>query len=46
MGNKDRDVLYLDYTIDYGVVRYDVNDTLVVRSRDVKLETFSPIYSK
>ncbi len=46
LGNKDRDVLYLDYTIDYGVVRYDVNDTLVVRSRDVKLETFSPIYSK
>lgn len=44
--NEDRDVLYLDYTIDFGAKQYAVNDTLVVRSRDIKLETFTPVYSK
>lgn len=44
--NEDRDVLYLDYTIDFGAKQYVVNDTLVVRSRDIKLETFTPVYSK
>lgn len=41
-GNKDRDVLYLDYTIDYGDIQSATNDTLVVRDRGLKAEWFTP----
>jgi len=40
-GNKDRDVLYLDYTIDYGDIQSATNDTLVVRDRGLKAEWFT-----
>ena len=41
--NKDRDVLYLDYTIDYGAKKYATKDTLVVRDRQIKGEWFNVI---
>lgn len=40
-GNKDRDALYLEYTINYGDIQFAVTDTLVVRDRGVKAEWFS-----
>ncbi len=46
-GNKDRDVVYLDYNITSGAgVTYATKDTLVVRDRGVKFETFTPLYVK
>lgn len=41
-GNVDRDVLYLDYTIDYGDIQVATTDTLVVRDRGVQAEWFTP----
>lgn len=41
-GNKDRDVLYLDYTVNYGDIKVATKDTLVVRDRGVKAEWFTP----
>lgn len=41
--NKDRDVLYLDYTVDFGAKQYATKDTLVVRDRQVAAETFNII---
>lgn len=44
-GNKDRNALYLDYTVDLaGGKKYVTKDTLVVRDRGIKMETFSPSY--
>lgn len=40
-GNKDRDALYLKYTIDYGTIQFDISDTMVVRDRGVKAEWFT-----
>ncbi len=45
-GNKDRDGIYLDYTIDFGEKKYAVKDTLVSRSREIKLETYVPTYKE
>ena len=45
-GNKDRDGIYLDYTIDFGEKHYAVKDTLVSRSREIKLETYVPTYKE
>lgn len=39
-GGKDRDVLYLDYTVDYAGIKCATKDTLVVRDRGVKGEAF------
>jgi hypothetical protein len=44
-GNKDRDVIHLDYTIDMAGKTYATKDTLVVRDRGVSMETFSPSYN-
>ena len=44
-GNKDRNVIYLDYTIDMDGKSYATKDTLVVRDRGVAIETFSPSYN-
>jgi hypothetical protein len=44
-GNKDRNALYLDYTIDMGSKSYATNDVLVVRDRGVAMETFAPAYN-
>jgi len=43
-GNKDRNALYLDYTIGMGSKTYATKDILVVRDRGVSIETFSPSY--
>ncbi len=43
-GNKDRSVIYLDYSIDMGGKSYSTKDTLVVRDRGVTLETFTPSF--
>ena len=45
-GNKDRDGIYLDYTINFGEKQYAVKDTLVSRSREIKMETYTPTYKK
>lgn len=45
-GNKDRDALYLEYNIDFGVKQYQTKDTLVVQTRGVSFETFSPVYKE
>lgn len=45
-GNQDRNVLYLEYNVDFGVRQYQTNDTLVVQTRDVAFETFSPVYKQ
>ena len=49
-GNKDRDVLYLDYTIDFKQdnVHYATKDTLVWRDRGsaASIRTFKPVYKE
>lgn len=45
-GNKDRDGIYLDYKVDFGEKVYEIKDTLVSRSREVVIETFSPTFKK
>ena len=45
-GNKDRDGIYLEYEVDFGPKVYAIKDTLVSRSREVVMETFSPTYKK
>ncbi|WP_291861440.1 DUF5627 domain-containing protein [Marinilabilia sp.] len=45
-GNKDRNALYLDYSVDFLTKQYQTKDTLVVRDRGVKIETFSPTYTE
>ncbi|WP_111309573.1 DUF5627 domain-containing protein [Confluentibacter sediminis] len=42
-GNKDRDVLYLDYSVDLGTKQYTTKDTLVARDRGVGMELFNVI---
>ncbi|TCO10696.1 DUF5627 domain-containing protein [Natronoflexus pectinivorans] len=42
-GNRDRDALYLEYTIDYGDVQFSITDTMVVRDRGVKPEWFDSV---
>jgi len=44
-GNKDRNAMYLDYKINMTGKTYDTKDTLVVRDRGVKIETFTPLYT-
>ncbi|MBW6480507.1 MAG: DUF1735 domain-containing protein [Bacteroidales bacterium] len=41
-GNKQRDAIYLSYTVDDDVNVYSANDTLVLRDRDVVMEVYSP----
>lgn len=42
-GGKDRDVLYLDYAMDYDGIHCVTKDTLVVHYRGVKAEWFNPV---
>jgi hypothetical protein len=42
-GAKDRDALYLNYEIDRADRHITSTDTLVMRDRGVKMETFSPV---
>ncbi len=43
-GNKDRNALYLDYSVDFGTRSVQTLDTLVVKSRNVSAEFFTPQY--
>ncbi len=44
-GNKDRDAIYLNYSVSMtGGKTYATKDTLVIRDRGVKMETFTPSY--
>ena len=45
-GNKDRDGIYLDYTVDFGTKQYAIRDTLVSRNREVVAETYAPTFVK
>lgn len=47
-GNKDRDVIYLDYTIQNERTGASCHtlDTLVIRDRGVSYETFSTYYKE
>jgi len=46
-GNEDRDVLYLDYNVNFGPRQFVTKDTLVVRSRQIAPEfNFNPTYNK
>lgn len=42
-GNEKRDVLYLKYQINFGSTTHSLTDTLVLRDRGVKFETFTPV---
>jgi hypothetical protein len=41
-GDEKRDVLYLNYTIDFGTTTHTLTDTLIMRSRGIEFETFTP----
>ncbi|MBO4244732.1 MAG: DUF1735 domain-containing protein [Bacteroidales bacterium] len=47
-GNKDRDGLYLNYTIDLGDCKYSSQDVLVARDRGTagSVQTFKPVYTQ
>jgi hypothetical protein len=42
-GAKDRDALYLEYSIDHPMMQINSKDTLVMRDRGVSPEYFSPV---
>ena len=42
-GGEKRDVMHLNYQIDFGTSTHEFTDTLVVRDRQVKFETFTPV---
>lgn len=42
-GNEKRDVLHLKYQVVFGTTTHNLTDTLVMRDRGVKFETFSPV---
>lgn len=45
-GSKDRNVVYLEYKVDFGAKQCVTKDTLVVRDRGIKAEWFSPTYKQ
>ena len=42
-GSQKRDVLYLKYQVVFGTTTHNLTDTLVMRDRQVKFETFTPV---
>jgi hypothetical protein len=42
-GNQQRDVLQLKYQIAFGTTTHNLTDTIVMRDRGVKMETFNPV---
>ncbi|MDP4187042.1 MAG: DUF5627 domain-containing protein [Bacteroidota bacterium] len=44
--NVQRDALHLNYTVNFGSTFHTMKDTLVLRDRVDKSETFSPFYNK
>lgn len=45
-GNEKRDVLHLKYTVVFGTTTHNMSDTLVLRDRGVKFETFEPVITQ
>jgi hypothetical protein len=45
-GNEKRDVLHLQYQADFGTTTHVFKDTIVLRDRGVKMETFNPFIVK
>lgn len=43
-GNEDRNAMYLEYNVDFGVKQYATKDTLVVQGRGIAKEFFAPSY--
>lgn len=41
-GNQQRDVLHLNYQVAFGTTTHTLKDTIVIRDRGVKFETFTP----
>ncbi|MEO6231495.1 MAG: DUF5627 domain-containing protein [Ferruginibacter sp.] len=41
-GQEKRDVMHLKYKVDFGTSTHSFTDTLVLRDRNVKFETFTP----
>jgi hypothetical protein len=41
-GEQKRDVLHLQYQVDFGTTVHSFTDTVVIRDRGVKMETFTP----
>lgn len=41
-GSEKRDVIHLKYQVNFGTTVHNLTDTLVVRDRNVKFETFTP----
>ncbi len=41
-GNEKRDVLHLQYQADFGTTIHQFKDTIVLRDRGIKMETFNP----
>ena len=42
-GNQKRDVLYLKYQVNFATTTHSLTDTIVLRDRAVKFETFGPV---
>ncbi|WP_121357560.1 DUF5627 domain-containing protein [Flavisolibacter nicotianae] len=42
-GNQQRDVLHLKYQVNFGTTVHTITDTIVIRDRGVKMETFNPV---
>lgn len=42
-GNEPRDVLRLQYQVNIGTTTHTIKDTIVMRDRAVKMETFNPV---
>lgn len=42
-GNEKRDVLYLKYQVNFAETTHNFSDTMVMRNRGVKFETFTPV---
>ena len=45
-GDKDRDALYLDYTINYGDAQFETSDILSVLDRGIKPEWFTAVVNE
>ena len=41
-GEQKRDVLHLNYQVNFGTTVHSFKDTVVMRDRGVKMETFTP----
>ncbi len=41
-GGKKRDVMYLKYQVNFGTTTHSFSDTIVLRDRGIKFETFTP----